>query len=115
MRVTTDLWVSALMRRVFSGGGFAAVVRKGAAESGAVFVLARDRLGTAQLFGPAPQSSYDTSSPQDRFFVRVGDGDDMAALEARLEKEQKFDSDIWVLEIEMGGGKVEDLLPVTTL
>ncbi|MGN6536169.1 MAG: DUF1491 family protein, partial [Mesorhizobium sp.] len=26
MRVTTDLWVSALIRRVFGGGGFAAVM-----------------------------------------------------------------------------------------
>ncbi|TIL61977.1 MAG: DUF1491 family protein, partial [Mesorhizobium sp.] len=28
MRVTTDLWVSALLRRVFGAGGFAAVVKR---------------------------------------------------------------------------------------
>ena len=115
MRVTTDLWVSALTRRVFSGGGFAAVLRRGAAESGAVFVLVRDRLSDARLFAPAPQSSYDSAHPQDRLFVRIGDGEDTPALEARLEKEGKFDSDIWVVEIELGSDKVEDLLELTTL
>lgn len=115
MRVTTDLWVSALTRRIFSGGGFAAVMRRGAAESGTVFVLVRDRFGAVQLYGPAPQSSYDTAHPQDRLFVRIGEGEETPALEARLAKEQRFDSDIWVVEIEAGSDAVEDLLAVTTL
>lgn len=45
MRVTTDLWVSAMVRRVFSSSGFAAVIQRGATEAGAVFVLTRDRFG----------------------------------------------------------------------
>lgn len=110
MRVTTDLWVSALIRRVFGGGGFAAVMRKGATEAGAVFVLVRDRLGAVQLYGPAPQSSYDQARPDDRLFVRLDHGEDQATLEARLERERKFDSDIWVVEIEAGAAPVEDLL-----
>ncbi|QDC03007.1 DUF1491 family protein [Mesorhizobium sp. 8] len=113
MRVTTDLWVSALIRRVFGGGGFAAVMRKGAAESGAVFVLTRDRLGTVELFGPAPQTSYDQARPDERLFVRLGDGEDQDALQARLERERKFDSDIWVVEIEAGAVPVEELLSVS--
>ena len=112
MRVTTDLWVSALVRRVFSSGGFAAVMRKGATESGTVFVLARDRLGGVALFGPAPQSSYDSARPEDRLFVLLGEGEEPAALEARLEKERKFDSDIWVVEIEAGASPVEDMLTI---
>ena len=51
MRVTTDLWVSALLRRVFGAGGFAAVVNRGATEAGAVFVLTRGRLGDVALSG----------------------------------------------------------------
>ena len=112
MRVTTDLWVSALTRRVFSGGGFAAVVRRGAAEAGAVFVLVRDRTGTVQLFGPAPQSSYDQARPDDRLFVPIGLGEDQTALDARLERERKFDSDIWVVEVEAEAALLEDLLTV---
>jgi hypothetical protein len=114
MRVTTDLWVSALMRRVFGGGGFAAVVKRGATEAGAVFVLARGRLGEVALFGPAPQTSYDSAKPDDRFFSPLAADGDAAALEARLEREKKFDPDIWVVEIEAGTVPVEELLSVKT-
>ncbi|MCP9233209.1 DUF1491 family protein [Mesorhizobium sp. M0904] len=112
MRVTTDLWVSALLRRVFSAGGFAAVVKRGATEAGAVFVLARGRLGEMALFGPAPQTSYDSARPDDRFFSLLGEGDDAAIFDAQLEREKKFDPDIWVIEIEAGVVPVEELISV---
>lgn len=114
MRVTTDFWVSALLRRVFGAGGFAAVIKRGATEAGAVFVLTRGRMGEASLFGPAPQTSYDSAKPDERFFVAVGEGSELDALEARLEKERRFDPDIWVVEIEAGLVPVEDLISVTT-
>ncbi|MER8921640.1 DUF1491 family protein [Mesorhizobium sp. M0802] len=114
MRVTTEFWVSALLRRVFGAGGFAAVVKRGATEAGAVFVLSRGRLGDVSLFGPAPQTSYDSDKPDDRFFTLLGAGDDAAALDARLEREKKFDPDIWVVEIEVGTVSVEELLSVKT-
>ncbi len=114
MRVTTDLWVSALMRRVFSASGFAAVVRRGAAEAGAVFVLARDRMGKVALYGPAPQTSYDEARPDERFFGLLQADADPDAVDARLEKEKRFDPDIWVVEIEAGTVPVEDLLAVRT-
>ncbi len=111
MRVTTDFWVSALVKRIFSGGGFAAVVQRGSSEAGAVFVIVRDRLGGASLFGPAPQTSYDTAKPDERHFIRH-EMKDEAALEARLEREKRFDSDIWVVEIEPGQGVIGDFISV---
>jgi len=111
MRVTTDFWVSALIRRVFSEGGFAAIVKRGATEAGAVFVIVRDRMGGAELFGPAPQTSYDTAKPDERHFLRH-ELKDEAALDARLEKEKRFDSDIWVVEIEPGQRAIGDLISV---
>lgn len=112
MRVTTDFWVSALVKRVFSGGGFAAIVRRGSTEAGAVFVIVRDRLGGAELFGPAPQTSYDTAKPDERHFNRY-ELEDEAALEARLEKERRFDPDIWVVEIEPGQEPVAALISLS--
>lgn len=112
MRVTADLWVSALLRRVFSAGGFAAVAKRGAAEAGAVFVLARGRLGEVALFGPAPQTSYDSAKPDERHFTLVGEGEEPHAIEARLEREKRFDPDIWVVEIEAGAVPVEELISV---
>jgi hypothetical protein len=114
MRVTTDFWVSALVRRVFSGGGFAAVIKRGATEAGAVFVIMRDRMGAAVLFGPAPQTSYDTARPDDRFFARHDLADEQA-LDARLEKEKRFDPDIWVVEIEPGQGGIEEFISVAEI
>ena len=111
MRVTTDFWVSALVKRVFSGGGFAAIAKRGATEAGAVFVIVRDRMGGAMLFGPAPQTSYDTAKPDERFFIRYA-LEDEAALDARLEKEKRFDSDIWVVEIEPGQGGIEEFISI---
>lgn len=112
MRVTADLWVSALLRRVFSAGGFAAVAKRGAMEAGAVFVLARGRLGETALFGPAPQTSYDSAKPDERHFTLIGEGEEPDALEARLEREKRFDPDIWVVEIEAGAVPVEELISV---
>jgi len=112
MRVTTDLWVSALVRRVFGAGGFAAVVKRGATEAGAVFVLSRGRMGEVALYGPAPQTSYDSAKPDERFFTLLDSGDDGSPFDARLEREKKFDPDIWVVEIEGGTVPVEELLSV---
>lgn len=112
MRLTTDFWVSALLKRVFGAGGFAAVVKRGSAEAGAVFVLARNRMGETVLFGPAPQTSYDSARPDDRHFSRLDVASD--AVEARLEKEKRFDGDIWVVEIEAGQTPVEELISIST-
>lgn len=114
MRVTTEIWVSAMVRRVFSGGGFAAVVRRGAAEAGAVFVLARDRSGEVTLYGPAAQTMYDTARPDERLFSQLEPGGNAEALERRLEKESRFDPDIWIVEIEAGGMPVEELIALRT-
>ena len=113
MRVTTDFWVSALVRRVFGAGGFAAIVKRGSLEAGAVFVVVRNRLGEAALFGPAPQTSYDTAKPDERHFSRF-DMDEDAAVDARLEKEKRFDPDIWVVEIEPGQSPIEELISIPT-
>ena len=112
MRVTTDFWVSALLKRIFSTGGFAAVVKRGSTEAGAVFVVVRDRFGETVLFGPAPQTSYDTAKPDERHFSRLDVGEDGAAVDARLEKEKRFDPDIWVVEIEPGQTPVEELISI---
>jgi len=101
--------VSALVRRAFSTGGFAAVVRRGATEAGAIFVIARDRMGEVALYGPAPQAAYDSGRPEDRFFVLLAKGTDDAA-DAHLQRELRFDPDIWVVELEANG--IEEFIPI---
>ncbi len=113
MRVTTDLWVSALTRRVFKEGGFAAVVHRGSDSAGAVFVVARDRFGTARLYGPAPQTGYDSARPDDRIFVLLIETGDQTRIDERLVREQKFDPDLWLVEIEPAN-TLADLFPIMT-
>lgn len=113
MRLTSDFWVSALTRNVFRTGGFAAVVKRGAAEAGAVFLTVRDRLGATTLYGPAPQASYDTAKPDERLFAVLAENRDADAVEQRLAKEMRFDPDIWVVEIEPGNVPVADLIALT--
>ncbi len=112
MRVTTDFWVSALVRRVFSQGGYAAVVRRGATEAGAVFVSERSRMGTLTLYGPAPQTSYEEGRPQDRQFVVVAEAEDEEKLAERIARETRFDPDVWVIEVEPGSQPITELLEI---
>jgi len=114
MRLTTDFWVAALLRRVFGEGGFGAILNRGALEAGAVFILTRDRFGRSSLYGPAPQTSYDMARPGERQFSLLESDDDGTAIEKRLERERRFDPDIWVVEIEPGKTGIDDLVAITT-
>jgi hypothetical protein len=105
MRVTSDFFVSALIRRAGIAGAFAGLRRRGGAEAGAIFVVL-DRLdGTFQLFGPAPQSDY--GDDLDRAFTPLHKGEtiDREAMSARLDKEIRFDPDCWIVEIEDRDGR----------
>lgn len=106
MRLTSDFFVTALVRRIFGEGGFAAVSRRGAAEAGAVFVSV-DRLdGSHDLFGPAPQAFF-PDQPDGRLFEPLLSGADRAAVEARLAAEARMDPDFWLVEVEARDGKVD--------
>ena len=105
MRLRTDIWVAGYLRRVMAGGGFVAVRKKGAPEAGAIFIRIDHLDGTNQLYGPAPQSMLEAGG--DRRFVRLHDDAaiDGAAVESRLAKEGRFDSDLWIVEVEDRQGR----------
>lgn len=106
MRLKSAIFVSALIRRCQVEGAFAALVRKGAEEAGAVFVKVARLDGTAALYGPAPQTAFDESFPADRkFSVLVPPGSPDADADARIAREAKFDPDIFVVEIEDRQGR----------
>lgn len=101
MRITSDLFVSALTRRIFSAGGYAAIERRGASEAGAIFIRQRRRDGRETLYGPAPQSFFDSEdSGERRFERRVTDGEPHACAEV-IAREMRFDPDLWLVEIEV--------------
>jgi hypothetical protein len=108
MRLKSDIWVSAYLRRCQVEGLFAAVRRRGAEEAGAVFIIVNRLDGTATLYGPAPQSAFDDARPAERLFTPVLGGEKPVAeadVEARLAKEMQFDPDIWIVETEDRAGR----------
>ena len=112
MRVTSELWVSALLRRIFADGGYAAIVKRGATEAGAVFIVSRNRFGEISLFGPASQTAYDSAHPDDRRFSQLAATTDAAAVDQRLAREQRFDPDIWSVELDAGPTDLSEFVPL---
>jgi hypothetical protein len=98
MRLTSEMVVSALTRRIFADGGFAAVERRGADAAGAIFIRHRHRDGTETLYAPAPQSFLE-DTPDRQFEPRLK-GVAPEEVDALLAREMKWDADIWVVEIE---------------
>jgi hypothetical protein len=102
MRLKSALWVAAYLRRCQVEGVAAVVRRRGAEEAGAIFVRI-DRLdGTSDLFGPAPQSAFDSAPGAARAFSvsLVEQPAPDASIESYLAREIKFDPDIWIVEVE---------------
>ena len=111
MRLKSALWVAAYLRRCQVEGVFVVVRRRGAEEAGAIFVRVSRLNGTSDLFGPAPQSTFDTGLAAGRgadrtFTASLAEqpaADD--AVEGRLAREVKFDPDVWILEVEDPAGR----------
>lgn len=101
MRLKSEIFISALMRRVFATGDFAAIERKGAEEAGAIFIRQRLRDGRENLFGPAPQSfaEDDEIRSERRFEQRLKEATALQ-VDSLLDKERRFDEDLWVVELE---------------
>ncbi len=100
MRLRTEIWVSARIRRAESAGALVTVVKKGAIEAGTVFLVIDGGEGASDLYGPAPQSVFDTDRPTDRVFIQLATGYSLPDLETRLSSERRFDSDLWIVEIQ---------------
>lgn len=108
MRLKTEIYVSMLTRRVFAMGGFAAIEKRGAEEAGAIFIRQRFRDGLENLYAPVPQMLVSEEGER-RFELRLRQAE-REAVEQLLNKEQRFDSDLWVVELEID--EIGDLFPV---
>jgi len=106
MRLKSAIWVSAYIRRCQVEGVQAVLRRRGAEEAGAIFIKVSRLDGTADLYGPAPQSAFDHSS-LDRMFVAClpQPASPDADVEARLTREMRFDPDLWIVEVEDRAGR----------
>jgi hypothetical protein len=100
-RIKSGLWVKMALRLGQAGGQFAAVLRSGDADAGGVLVVLRSRNGLSVL------SQVRTGDGEAAWLRATGAGPvDQAAVDAYIERQLKFDPDLWVLEFE-----TTDLLP----
>ena len=99
-RLTSAFFVSQMIRRVNGAGGFAAVVRKGADDAGAIHILMRQRENGLAFYRPAMQLSYDADTTGGRLFQLDPSVTNDQSVTSFLEKESRFDPDFWVVELE---------------
>jgi hypothetical protein len=107
MRLKSAIWVAAYLRRCDVEGAFAAVRRRGAEEAGAIFIKLNRLDGTAELFGPAPQSAFAEAHPADRAFspcLKEQPAPE-SKIEERILREIGFDPDAWIIEVEDRAGR----------
>lgn len=99
MRLKSEIWVSAFLRRCQTQGIYGAVVRKGAPEAGAVYVIVDRRDGRLHLFGPAPGPAYDEEGER-RWIEEIAFPAPSEAVTKLLARRQAADPDIWIVEVE---------------
>lgn len=110
MRLRSDIFVSALVRRVFARGDFAAVEHKGEEHAGAIFIRQRFRDGSETLYAPAPQSLFDEEESGTRLFEIRIERKELQEIRETLDRELKFDPDLWIVELETDD--IGDIVPL---
>jgi hypothetical protein len=115
MRLKSNIWVAAYIRRCNVEGAFAAVRRHGSDEAGAIFIKVSHLNGLGTLYAPAPQTLFDESRPSDRLFSAILGAPQPISesdIEKRLEREIRFDPDMWIIEVEERTGRnfLDDML-----
>lgn len=109
MRVTSEFWVQAYLRRVNAAGAFAGLRRRGAQEAGAIFIIIDHLDGFCDLFGPAPQTVLSDEEGEgaavDRCFEALSRRVSSDEIGEKLMREARFDADLWVIEVEDREGR----------
>ncbi len=99
-RLKAGFFVRALIRRAEVAGAQAFVVKKGAEEAGAVI------LKIARLDGTCVVLNQVTLGEETRGWARpLGESCDEPKAAAYLERQQKYDPDLWIVEIEDREGR----------
>ena len=104
MRLKSEIWVKAYVRRSSIGGRPAYIVRHGDDDAGAIYIRINRLDGTSALFGPAPASL--SGAETDRRWVAHFKGEARADVEvdAYLDREARTDPDLWIVEVEARDG-----------
>lgn len=100
MRIRTDIWVKAYVRRRVAEGCFAGVIAHGDDIAGAIYIKINRLDGQVTVFGPAPAELDEADT--ERRFVCEHKTPTLPEAEAdlRISRQREFDNDLWVIEVE---------------
>ena len=100
MRIKTEVWVKAYLRRVMAEGVAAYVAARGDDFAGAVYIHVDDLQGGHLLFGPAPAGL--SGSEEERRWVACFEQGCVNREQAEdyLAAQKKYDPDLWIIELE---------------
>lgn len=94
MLLSTDIWTSALVRRVEQAGSFAFIARKGHPQFGAVLV---------KVLNLRTRDAYvlrEAQTGEDTIWMRPLETVDEPDIDAWVARQLRYDPDLWVVEIE---------------
>src|ERR1700744_3863141 len=100
-RLAASILVQALLRRIAAGGGRGTVIAKGDQTAGAILVTLCERGETRQLVERALNREGDYG------WVQTGPKlpEEAAMLNDYLERRRRADPDLWIVELDIGGGE----------
>ena len=112
MRVKSELWVKAYLRRCALEGAPALLERRGDSDAGAIYIKVSRLDGTAALFGPAPASLGARDSERRWQPCLATATAREAEADAYLARQLSFDPDLWIVAVEDRHGRhfLEDWL-----
>ena len=99
-RIKSLIQVQAVIRRAELSGAHAFLVRRGSDEAGALFLKLSRLDGTFTVLNQARRGDGELV-----WTKPLGEAVDEAAVNTWLEKQTRFDPDLWILEIEDREGR----------
>lgn len=114
MRVKSHIWVSAYLRRLDAALIPAAVVRRGDADAGAIYIKISTLDGHSQVLAPVPAYMLDMpDAKRDGFLMEDGRAwqpiykTHMGEVDADfyLSRQASMDPDMWIIDVETRSGR----------
>ncbi|WP_109356028.1 DUF1491 family protein [Sphingorhabdus sp. EL138] len=96
-RLSAEMIVQSLLRKVNQEGGFAAVLRKGDRISGAILIICVEKGKDPRLLEKMPS----LDGPATWQVIWPQSTDNKQNLDGYLERRSRFDPDLWLIELDV--------------
>jgi hypothetical protein len=103
MRLNSEVWVKAYLRRCARAGAGCVLERRGDAQRGAIYIKVSKLDGTGQLFAPAPAGL--ATADAERRWQPGPPAVPEAEIDVGLARQVDFDPDLWIVAVEDREGR----------